>query len=117
MHEIFNRIFPRNFLFTILAIVSLIALYLLQPLQFGVVCYKLALVFMGATVGYWLDRSLFPYARPDGFLKRCWQHGTEEPEGEADFEVVEGYGWVYAICMIRRALIIFAVVLGLTLGL
>ena len=117
MPEMYNRIFPRNFIFIALAIVSMVALALIQPLQFGVVCYKLSLVFIGATVGYWLDRSLFPYARPDGYLKGFWQHGTSEPEGEADYEIAEGYFWVFALCMIRRALIMFAVILGLTLGL
>lgn len=35
--------------------------------QIPVVIYKLSLVSLSAVLGYWLDRSLFPWARPDSF--------------------------------------------------
>ena len=44
--------------------------WLMAPQQLPVSIYKLSLVSMAAVAGYWIDRSLFPYARPDGQLAR-----------------------------------------------
>ena len=45
-----------------------VLVWLMAPQQLPVSVYKLSLVAMAAVAGYWLDRSLFPYARPDLFL-------------------------------------------------
>lgn len=37
----------------------------LAPQQLGVSAYKMSLNAIGGLFGYWLDRSAFPYARPD----------------------------------------------------
>ena len=92
-------------------------LYFISPQQAAVAYYKFALVIAAAIAGYWIDRALFPYARPDGYLKRFWQKGTDEPEGRADFEVVNEYNRVFAATMIRRAIIVGCTILGVTLGL
>ncbi len=42
---------------------------LVSPQQLPVVIYKLALITLAAVLGYWLDRSLFPKARPGQYLK------------------------------------------------
>lgn len=91
--------------------------YGIAPEQTAVVIYKIALVFIGGLIGYWLDRAAFPYARPDGYLVDFWQRGTDEPLGAADYEVCSGYLNVFALAMLRRALIMVAVILGVTLGL
>ncbi|AKA81230.1 hypothetical protein VO64_0684 [Pseudomonas synxantha] len=49
---------------------------------------------LGCVLGYWLDRALFPYARPD-MVPSCDQ----------------------SMAGIRRALVVLGCVLGLTLGL
>jgi hypothetical protein len=67
--------------------------------QLPVVLYKLALVTLACVLGYWVDRALFPYDRPHTYAE------TGEdllPRG---------------LAMLRRALIVLACVLGLTLGL
>lgn len=66
--------------------------------QISVVIYKLSLVSLSAVLGYWLDRSLFPWARPDRFCSR------EEPQ-------------CCAAAMIRRAIIVAAVCLAVAMGL
>ena len=69
----------------------------LKPENLSIAIYKLTLVSMSAVTGYWIDRSLFPYARPnDASLT----------------EAVER-----ASAMLRRALIIGAVMLSVGLGL
>jgi Putative 2/3 transmembrane domain holin len=74
-------------------------------------------VALGAVLGYWVDRGLFPYSRPDGYLVRDWRRGTTEPEGRADFPVLDGYGTVFIAAMIRRAIVAAAVIMALATGL
>lgn len=86
---------PRLTDWTLVTLALLLALALLAPEQLQVVLYKAGLVTLGAAMGYWIDRSLFPYGRPHeciGFL-------------------------LIGMSMLRRAMIVLACVLGLTLGL
>lgn len=103
---------PRNSLWLIAAVVLLALIALISPVQLPVVLYKVALIALFAVLGYWLDRTLFPYARPDSYLERDWRFGTEEPEGDADFRVVAGYERVFATALIRRAIVVGAVIVG-----
>lgn len=86
---------PRMFTWTLITLGLLVALALIRPEQLPVVLYKAGLVTGGAVLAYWIDRGLFPYARP---------HDCEH--------TVRAVG-----AWIRRALITLACVLGLTLGL
>ena len=56
---------PRLWGWLLMTLVLLAAVWLIAPQQLPVSLYKLSLVTLAAVVGYWLDRSLFPYARPD----------------------------------------------------
>ncbi|MBZ9610790.1 putative holin [Rheinheimera maricola] len=90
---------PRLTLWAIVAVILLFAIAMVSPQQLPVVLYKLALVTLASVLGYWVDRSLFPYDRPHTYAE------TGEdlmPRG---------------LAMLRRALIVLACVLGLTLGL
>ena len=112
-----EEVWPRLFGAIVISELLLAGLYFISPQQAEVVYYKFALTIAGAFVGFVIDRALFPYARPDGYLKRFWQHGSDEPIDKADYEIVEGYQLAFAIATLRRALIIIAVALGVTLGL
>ncbi len=85
---------PRLTFWTLITIGLLIGLYLIAPSKIAVVLYKAALVTGGAVLAYWIDRALFPYARPDQV------RAAHQP-------------WAG----IRRALIVLACVLGMTMGL
>lgn len=85
---------PRLTNWTLITVGLLIVLYLIAPTKIAVVLYKAALVTGGGVLGYWIDRALFPYARPDRV------RATHQP-------------WAG----IRRALIVLACIIGLTLGL
>lgn len=108
---------PRTTTWLLLAALLLACIATIAPAQLPVVLYKACLVALAAVLGYWLDRALFPYARPDGYLVRDWRYGTDEPEGEVDYPVVAGYILVYAIAMIRRAIVVGCVTLGFASGL
>jgi len=109
---------PRNVLLLLLAVLLLALIALVSPAQLPVVLYKAALVTLAGVIGYWLDRSFFPYARPDSFLFRDWRKGTDEPEGDVDFPVANlAYMAAYCTAQLRRALIVGAAVFGLSAGL
>ena len=108
---------PRTTTWLVLAVLLLVALAIVAPPQLPVVLYKAALIALAAVIGYWLDRALFPYARPDGYLVRDWRFGTEEPEGDVDYPVVQGYIRVFTAAMLRRAIVVGCVVLGVAAGL
>lgn len=69
----------------------------IAPQQIGVTAYKLSLLALGGVLGYWLDRSIFYYARPDDLM-------------------VEPHDSRFCFAMQRRALIVAACILGVSLG-
>lgn len=79
----------------------LIAIYLLAPQQLPVSLYKLSLISMAGVGGYWLDRSLFPYARPDVFLN--WLN-------------TDRAALIFAASMLRRAVVVGCAMLAICLG-
>jgi hypothetical protein len=85
---------PRMTDWLLVTLVLLIIIYLLAPQQLPVSLYKLSLITMAAVAGYWIDRSLFPYSRPDQ-LKTCEAHGA---------------------AMLRRAIIVGAAMIAASLG-
>lgn len=106
------------FLITILLLVSVWAIV---PHQLAVSLYKLSLVSMAAVVGYWLDRSLFPYARPDSFLTQDAEDAPPEAEPHSDLVqglVVQDRTWMslMGVSMLRRAIIIGCAMLAMGLG-
>lgn len=109
---------PRNSLFIVLAVLLLAVIAMVSPVQLPVVLYKAALIALAAVIGYWLDRALFPYARPDSFLWRDWRKGTDEPEGDVDYPVASAdYMAAYCAAQLRRAIVVGCVVLGVAAGL
>jgi hypothetical protein len=79
-----------------LGAIGLVALVgVLSPQNLPVLAYKLALVCLAGVAGYWLDRNIFPYARPDRL-----QHPIH-----------------VAAAYIRRAIIVAAAMVGVTMGL
>jgi len=109
--------FPRSTTWGLIAVTLLMGLALLSPAQLPVALYKITLIALAAVVGYWIDRAIAPYSRPDSYLHRDWRYGTDEPVGSVDYPVVDGYQLLFAAAMLRRAVIIAAVVLGVALGL
>lgn len=96
---------PRLFGWLLIAAVLLMVVAILAPQNLPVIAHKLTLLTLAGVVGYWFDRSLFPYARPHRF------HPVDEPDlGRSDMD----YGWelVFAAAMLRRAVIILAFVIG-----
>lgn len=81
-----------DWLLVTFALIALVAV--LSPQQLPVSLYKLSLITTAAVAGYWIDRSLFPYSRPDQIKM-------------AD---------VHSASMLRRAIIVGAAMLAVSLG-
>lgn len=99
---------PRLFGWLIATVILIGLIALLSPQQLPVSLYKLSLVVTAGVVGYWLDRSLFPYARPDNFTIKL------DPAKES--WVIDGDGMAFALTMIRRAIIVGCAMLAMGLG-
>lgn len=109
--------FPRLTSFIVLALLLIVLIAAVSPVQLPVVAYKLSLISLAAVVAYWLDRALFPYARPDGYLVRDWRCGACTGTNPVDFPIVQEYRLAFSLACLRRALIVMGVVIGVALGL
>ena len=75
----------------------------------GVVRYKTARVVWFATIGYYIDRAMTPYARPSDMIEEYKQLLGAENRAEAAES--------FRVAMMRRAVIVAAAIVGGTLGL
>jgi len=107
----------------LITLALLFCVWLVAPQQLPVSLYKLSLVSLAAVVGYWLDRSLFPYARPDAFLALDGDPEELEesfgPEGLSIQLAVQPNAvllQVLGVAMLRRAIIVGCAMLAMGLG-
>lgn len=92
------QLIPRCFFWLLISFLLLYTVAIISPKEIPVILYKLSMVTTGAVLGYWIDRALFPYDRPHSYA----ESGEDLiPRG---------------LAMLRRALVVIACVLGLTLG-
>ncbi|MGB3289613.1 MAG: putative holin [Burkholderiaceae bacterium] len=108
---------PRLTTWLAIAALSIVVIGLVSPQQIPVVIYKLSLVSLAAVVSYWIDRALFPYGRPGGYLERDWRCGSCSPLHPVDYPIASGYETQYMVATIRRAALAAAVILAVALGL
>ena len=115
------------------ALLTLLA-WLMAPQQLPVTLYKLSLVALAGVAGYWVDRSMFPYARPDLFFEL--HHGADGAPEETTFTSLAGVVSfaekqtsinledassehllrLAGVAMLRRAVIVAATMLAVGLG-
>lgn len=149
-----NSLLPRMSGWFVIVVLLMAAVWIIAPHQLTVSLYKLSLVTLAAVVSYWLDRSIFPYARPHELFgcndfkmlaekvyaaycekaggktfdnkplptfeqlgterQACWQAGAQECWKSASLG--EYGGMHFAASMIRRAIIIAAAMIAVSLG-
>lgn len=119
---------PRLSGWLLITLVLLACVWAIAPQQLPVSLYKLSLVTLAAVVGYWLDRSLFPYARPDFFLALDDAGDGEDDRypayaaGPDEFSLVQGctvddsLARLMSAAMLRRAIIVGCAMLAMGLG-
>jgi MFS family permease len=91
-----------------LAVALIVLVAILAPAQLVVTIYKAALVAAAAYGGYWLDRWLFPYARP---------HALDADVNDGMWSKDDPQGHVFVGSMIRRAIVVVGSMLALALAL
>lgn len=128
---------PRLSLWWALALLLLALVWLMAPHQLPVTIYKLSLLSLAAVAGYWVDRALYPYARPHAWLRPLWaplpplppqsgdpQHGVTSDGvsfvgGELSClapDEITPDDVIACVAMLRRALIVAAAMLAIGLG-
>jgi len=68
---------------------------------------------MAGVAGYWLDRELFPYARPDEFMSQAVSVGGPFVPNRS---VAPNQQIVFAAAMLRRAVIVGCAMLAIGMG-
>jgi len=86
-------------IFVVVSILLLTAVFLISPAQIPVIIFKASLVTLAAILGYWIDYLLFPHMRP-GIIDKIEQDPI-----------------IRASIAIRRAIIIFGTILGISMAL
>ena len=86
-------------IFVVVSIILLTAVFLISPAQIPVIIFKASLVTLAAILGYWIDYLLFPHMRP-GVIDKIEQDPI-----------------IRASIAIRRAIIIFGTILGMSMAL
>ena len=121
---------PRLWVWMLITVVLLAAVFAVAPQQLPVSLYKLSLVTLAAVVGYWIDRSLFPYARPAYLLdlQDTLAEDSVAPvvcnDDDACSVLLTSTGTVHAdlllqltaTSMLRRAIIVGCAMLAMGLG-
>ena len=130
---------PRLTSWWLIALALSVLVFLLAPQQIPVSLYKVNLIALAAVAGYWIDRKVFPYARPIAEVPRAlalfaaWHYGRLNKPDDEGFAFVPGMGQVHVHqvplnlpplaliafalgCMLRRAVIMAAAMLAIGLG-
>jgi len=109
---------PRMTNWLIVSLVLAVVILLLAPQQLPVTAYKLSLITVAGWIGYWMDRGLFPYARPDALLPDIDPDMPEHPCADEGVLLSVGCtaGYAFEASMLRRAIIVSACIIGVALG-
>ena len=103
---------PRMAPWLAVSIVLALVVALIAPQQLPVSLYKLSLITSAAWAGYWIDRGLFPYARPDRFIAWCASPGAPG----CGLAITREQAIAFAAAMLRRAVLIASAMIGVALG-
>lgn len=118
---------PRMALWVLISLVLLAAAVFSQAVGvspgsvLAVSIYKAHLISLGGWAGYWLDRTLYPYARPHELKCQAEDdagalNGTLVDDGTGNSAMVGMVSWSFDQAMIRRAIITAACIVGMCMG-
>ena len=83
---------PQLFFFAVLAVVLQCIIWIFSPAQALVILYKLGLPVLAAIAGLFFDFAVFPFARPDSYLKEYWiKNPDADNPDDADYPIADGY--------------------------
>ena len=97
---------PRLSGWFLVALLSFLLVAFFAPQQVFVTCYKITLLAIAGFAGYWFDRSAFPESRTS-FLFHIWREDSTN---------ITQAAIVLAAAMLRKAIIIAAAMIAVSLG-
>lgn len=111
------RALAKVFVAAVLVLVA--SVLLVSPIQLPVILYKLALALVAGVIALAFDYLFFPYSVPSGYLSKDWREDPDATgdDGEPDYPVCDGYTLAFCAALMRRALIVAAFVVAVSVGL
>lgn len=106
------RRLPRLSNWWLIAVALSAVVLLIAPQQLPVSLYKLSLISLAALAGYWLDRALYPYARPHELDPGAIR--ADAPVAHVTLHVAQSRE--FSAAMLRRAVIVAAAMISVALG-
>lgn len=95
----------------LLALIATAVVALLAPYQLGVLVWSMSKLAFGAYLGYWIDRTIYPYARPhDLFLLANKAALRDHVDAERHLRLQA------SLATLRRAAVMAAAIVALGLG-
>lgn len=102
---------PRMTTWLVVWLVLAAAAFSFSPHLVGVSLYKAHLMALGGWAGYWIDRGLFPYARPgDMGASQLFEEASALPPIDLPQAILA------AAAFIRRALIVMGCLIAVSVG-
>lgn len=104
----------------LIAAVLWAVLWHVAPREAVTVLYKVTMILTAAVAAYWVDRLLFPYARPEGYLAEEWRDRIDAnvwPPDIEDFPVVVESRTLFAVACLRRTVLMAVAMLAMGLAL
>jgi hypothetical protein len=118
LHPRLQLVFLALLALALLALALQAVIWLFSPAQGPVVLYKLGLAVIAVVIAVFCDVALFPFARPDSYLDDDWRKDPDaDRPGSADYPIADGYEGAFCAACFRRAVIVAAFVLAVSLGL
>ena len=111
------RALAKIFIVAVLALV--VSVLFVSPIQLPVVLYKLMLALVAGVIALGFDYLFFPYSVPSGYLSRDWRSDPDATgdDGIPDYTICDGYIPAFCAAMLRRALIVAAFIVAVSVGL
>ncbi|SBV38465.1 hypothetical protein BN7874_260 [Phage NCTB] len=101
-------------IFALITVLLYLGIWYMSEAKAQLILYKVSLISIAAMLGYWIDLLLFRRFRPSDMYHRMMELSNKTN----DYEVKE-YDYVKSsipFAFIRRALIIFACIIGISVG-
>ncbi|SFT74058.1 putative holin [Halomonas saccharevitans] len=95
----------------LLALLATAVVAWLAPYQLGVLVWSLSKLAFGAYLGYWIDRTIFHYARPHDFFRKANRLAAQDLRNGARHLRHQA-----SLATLRRAAVMAAAILALGLG-
>lgn len=112
MSKLLSKIRMWQWLVISMGLIALLAF--LAPEQLGVMTLKSALISTAAVIGYYIDRCLFPYARPHAAREEVWREISTHTYKD---ERLESAYKAFHANMIRRAIVVAGTMIAFAIGL